>query len=72
VDPPEKEAEALALESVKLLVGWGVDINAQDTDGRNALDGARSLRYASVVQYLTDHGAKSDRPVQPYRPRPKF
>ncbi len=72
VDVPDKDAEPLMLESVKLLVGWGVDVNAQNTDGRNALDGARSLGYNSVIQYLTEHGAKSDRPVQRVRPRPKF
>lgn len=72
VDPPRKEEEALTLESVKLLVDWGVDVNAQNTDGRNALDAARSLRYQSVIQYLESKGAKSDRPVQPSRARPRF
>jgi ankyrin repeat protein len=72
VDIPTSEAEALTLESVKLLVGWGVDVNAANNDGRNALDAARSLGYASVIQYLVEKGAQSDRPVQPLRARPKF
>ncbi|HLK49093.1 MAG TPA: ankyrin repeat domain-containing protein [Bryobacteraceae bacterium] len=72
VDIPEKESEALTLESVKLLVDWGVDVNAADIDGRNALDGARSLRYKTVIDYLVSKGAKSDKPVQPARQRPKF
>jgi ankyrin repeat protein len=72
VDIPTSEAEALTLESVKLLVGWGVDVNAANNDGRNALDAARSLGYPSVIQYLVEKGAQSDRPVQPLRARPKF
>jgi ankyrin repeat protein len=72
VDIPKAEAEPLTLETVKLLVDWGVDVNAANTDGRNALDAARSLRYESVVKYLVEKGAKSDRPVQPTRARPKF
>ena len=72
VDPPAKEEEALMLESVKQLVDWGVDVNAQNTDGRNALDAARSLRYKSVIDYLVSKGAKSDRPVVPSRARPRF
>lgn len=72
VDIPRAEEEPLALETAQLLVDWGVDVNAANTDGRNALDGARSLRYQSVVKYLEEKGAKSDRPVQPARVRPKF
>jgi ankyrin repeat protein len=72
VDIPTSEAEALTLESVKLLVGWGVDVNAANNDGRNVLDAARSLGYSSVIQYLVEKGAHSDRPVQPLRVRPKF
>lgn len=53
------QREALALETAKLLVDSGVDINAANTDGRTALDGARTLRYQSVIQYLTDKGAKA-------------
>jgi len=72
MDVPDGESEALTLECVKLLVDWGVDVNAANTDGRNALDAARSLGYKSVINYLVEKGAKSDRPVLPIRPRPKF
>ena len=72
VDVPKDQSEALTLETVKLLVDYGVDVNAANTDGRNALDAARSLRYESVVKFLVEHGAKSDRPVQPGRARPRF
>jgi uncharacterized protein len=72
VDLPRSEEEPLALETARLLIDWGVDVNAANTDGRNALDGARSLRYQSVIKYLEEKGAKSDRPVQPARVRPKF
>jgi ankyrin repeat protein len=58
------EREALTLETVKLAVALGVDVNAANTDGRNALDAARTLRYETVVKYLTEKGAKSDKPVR--------
>jgi len=72
VDIPAHEAETLMLESVKMLTDWGIDVNAADTDGRNALDAARSLRYKSVIDYLVSKGARSDRPVVPSRARPRF
>lgn len=72
VNLPRAQAEALTLESVKLLVDWGVEVNAANTDGRNALDAARTQGYKSVIAYLVEKGAKSDRPVQRGRPRPTF
>jgi ankyrin repeat protein len=57
--PEPSQREALTLEAVKLAVDLGVDLNAANTDGRMALDGARTLKYESVVKYLTDKGAKS-------------
>lgn len=59
IDIDRAEREPIALETVKLIVDAGVDINAVNTDGRTALDGARTLRYQSVIQYLTDKGAKA-------------
>jgi uncharacterized protein len=53
------QREPIALETVKVLVDAGVDINAATSDGRTALDGARTLRYDSVVQFLTGKGAKA-------------
>jgi hypothetical protein len=53
------EAEARVLEAVKLAVARGVDVNAVNTDGRTALDTARSLKYPSVVNFLLENGARS-------------
>jgi len=58
------QREARALETVKLAAEMGVDVNAANTDGRTALDAARTLGYASVVQFLVEKGARSDRPAQ--------
>jgi ankyrin repeat protein len=68
VQPPRKEREALALEAVKLAAELGVDVNAANTDGRTALDAAKTSRYDTVVQFLVAKGAKSDRPVQKEAP----
>jgi ankyrin repeat protein len=59
VDIPRAEREALTLETVKLCVELGVDLNTANTDGRTALDGARALRYDSVVKFLVEKGAKA-------------
>jgi ankyrin repeat protein len=53
------EREPLTLETVKLLVDLGVDLNTANTDGRTALDAAKALRYESVVAFLTEKGAKA-------------
>jgi ankyrin repeat protein len=58
VPADRSELEALTLETVKLAVEWGVDVNAKDNDGRTALDGAKNLKYASVVDFLSAKGAK--------------
>ncbi len=57
--PDRAEREAHTLEAVKMVVELGVDVNAANTDGRTALDGARGLRFDSVVKYLTEKGAKA-------------
>jgi ankyrin repeat protein len=59
VDLPAAEREAATLETVKLAVELGADLNVANTDGRTALDGAKALRYDSVVAYLTEKGAKA-------------
>lgn len=59
VEIDRKQREALALETAKLLLELGVDPNVANTDGRTALDAARGLRYASVVSFLLEHGAKA-------------
>jgi ankyrin repeat protein len=59
IEIPRAEREPLMLETVKLLADMGVDLNVADTDGRTALDAARTLRYESVVKFLVDKGAKA-------------
>lgn len=56
IDP--REREALTLETVKLAVELGCDLNTANTDGRTALDGAKALKYDSVVNFLVEKGAK--------------
>ena len=57
--PPERsQREALALETVRLAVELGIDVNAANTDGRTALDAAKALKFETVVAYLVEKGAK--------------
>jgi ankyrin len=58
VQPALAEREKLTLEAVTLAVDLGVDVNAANTDGRTALDAARSLRYDTVAKFLVEKGAK--------------
>jgi ankyrin repeat protein len=49
------------IETIRLCLAAGVDINAADSkDGRTALHGAALQGYDPVVQFLVDHGAKLD------------
>jgi uncharacterized protein len=57
--------EALTLEAVQLALELGVDINAANTDGRTALDGARLLKFDSVIKFLTEKGAKASGAAPP-------
>ena len=59
VQPDRREREALMLETVKLAVDVGIDVNASNIDGRTALDGAVSQKIESVVKFLTENGARS-------------
>jgi uncharacterized protein len=63
------QRESLALETAKLLVDLGVDVNASNTDGRRALDAAKNLKFESVVAYLTEKGAKPGTGGAPARGR---
>jgi hypothetical protein len=57
--PGGREArEGLMLDTVKVAVELGVDINAVNTDGRTALDAATALKYETVTAYLKEKGAK--------------
>jgi ankyrin repeat protein len=60
-----KDRQAAALETVKLGVELGVDINAANTDGRTALDGAQALKYESVIAFLKEHGARASGKAAP-------
>jgi ankyrin repeat protein len=62
VEAPREQREADTLEAVKILVDLGVDVNATGLDGRTALDAARTLRYGSVTNFLTEKGAKASQP----------
>ena len=57
VRPDRAQLQMLILESVKLAIELGVDVNAANTDGRTALDIARASKLDSVVKFLADHGA---------------
>jgi ankyrin repeat protein len=59
VETEKFEREALALETVKLAVELGADLNVANTDGRTALDAAKGLKYESVITFLTEKGAKA-------------
>lgn len=59
VQPNRLERDRLMLESVTIAIEQGVDVNAVNSDGRTALDAARTLKIDSVMKFLTDHGARS-------------
>jgi ankyrin repeat protein len=58
VEAERLDRETLTLESVKLAVELGADLNLINTDGRTALDAAKALRYQSVVDFLVAKGAR--------------
>ena len=58
VPPDRSQRETLMLETVKLAIDLGVDVNAVNTDGRTALDAAKALKFETVVTYLVSKGAK--------------
>jgi uncharacterized protein len=58
VPPDPGSRETLMLETVKLAAELGIDVNAASTDGRTALDAAKTLKYKTVIDFLVAHGAK--------------
>jgi len=65
---PARDRQRAALDTVKLAVDLGVDVNAVNSDGRTALDGAQALKYDTVIAFLKEHGAKaSGKPAPPVR-----
>jgi uncharacterized protein len=51
------ERDLLMLETVKLAVELGADVNVASTDGRTALDSARAQKYDAIVTFLESRGA---------------
>ena len=49
--------DALVLETVKLALDLGADVNVANVDGRTALDSARAQKMPAVVTLLESHGA---------------
>jgi hypothetical protein len=48
-----------------MVTELGVDVNAANSDGRTALDAARTLKFDSVIKYLEGKGAKPGTPKRP-------
>jgi uncharacterized protein len=48
------------IETIRLLLAAGLDINAVENTGRTALHGAALQGFDPVVQFLVDQGAKLD------------
>jgi ankyrin repeat protein len=71
VQPGQAQREALTLDAVKMIVDLRVDINATNSEGSTALDGAQALRYASVVKFLVDKGGKTSHPVAKKQAEPE-
>ena len=60
-----------ALDTVKLCIELGVDVNAADPKGLTALHGAARFGADDVVQYLADHGATLDQRTAPSKDEPR-
>jgi ankyrin repeat protein len=58
VQPDWHQLEALILESVKLAIELGVDVNAVNSDGRTALDAAKVFKLEPVAKFLVEKGAR--------------
>lgn len=54
------KTEAETIESIKLCLAAGVDVNAADNRGQTALHGAAMQGYTEVVRFLAERGAKLD------------
>jgi len=53
------DQEALVLETCRVIVQAGVDVNLRDASGESAVDFAQSRGYESVVGFLLANGAQS-------------
>ena len=60
LQPDRAQRETLMLESVRLAADQGgVDLNAENSDGRTALDAARALKFERVAAFLIERGARA-------------
>ena len=50
----------MTLETVKLAIELGVDVNVANAEGNTALHAAASRGYGSVISFLVQKGAKLD------------
>ena len=57
-DKNTRGSEAEAVEAVKVAMEAGLDLNAENTRGETALDGAAGRGADLIVQFLIDHGAQ--------------
>jgi len=55
------QRDALILETVKVAVELGADVNVATIDGRTALDSARAQKYNAVAAFLVEQGAVSSK-----------
>jgi uncharacterized protein len=53
-----EDRQTRALETAKILVELGVDVQAANTDGRTALAAAKALHYDRVARFLAGSGAR--------------
>jgi ankyrin repeat protein len=54
------KTESDVIETIKLCLDAGVDINAVESSGKSAIYGAALMGYNQVIQFLAEHGAKLD------------
>ncbi|MEE8348559.1 MAG: ankyrin repeat domain-containing protein, partial [Acidobacteriota bacterium] len=59
-DRTDDEEVRTALESVKLAVELGADVNATNDRGQTALQGAARVGLNPLIQFLVDEGAEID------------
>ena len=57
-DPDGEERNAL--DTVRVAVEFGADVNASDERGETALHSAASRNFTTIVRLLADHGADLD------------
>src|SRR5262245_53099538 len=52
---------ATSIDSIKLLIEHGVDVNAFNINGQTVLHNAAARGSTAIIQYAADHGARLDR-----------